>query len=265
MNVPESILPTKLGLIRVSHPEGAFVPTEASRIALEAIATHQELLHGKGIDWGSGSGCLTIAAAKVPTVCEVTGLELTEVGVAAARANADLNEVATKVTFIHADSFSPVSEVDRENISNLVGHTDFLIANPPSSEGDGFDFYRRVLREAREFLVDGAPVLITTSIQYGTKRVEGLVQECPGFSYEGILASTDWVPFDLDRPDLLHCLELYAQEEDRGGLKYEFGGIEGDSLGTTDARTSLAEYQRSRRRPLSKWLTYLFVCQHSSN
>lgn len=265
MNVPESILQTKLGVIRVRHPEGAFVSTEASRIALVAIGTHQGLLHGKGIDWGSGSGCLTIAAAKVPSVREVTGLELSEAGVAAARANADLNKVATKVTFIHADSFTPVSEVDRENISNLVGHTDFFIANPPSSEGDGFDFYRRVLREAREFLVDGAPGFITTSVQYGTKRVEGLVQDCPGFSYEGVLASTDWVPFDLDRPDLLHCLELYAQEEDRGGLKYEFGGIEVDTLEPTDARTSLAEYEQSRRRPLSKWLTYLFVSQRSPN
>jgi hypothetical protein len=263
MNAPETILPTKLGVIRVRHPEGAFIPTEASRIALVAIETHQELLHGVGIDWGSGSGCLTIAAARVSAVRAMTGLELSEAGVVAARANADVNEAATKVTFINSDSFSPLAEKDGQKVTNLIGQTNFLIANPPSSEGDGFDFYRRVLRESTEFLVNDAPVFITTSIQYGTRRVEGLVQECPGFSYEGILASTDWVPFDLDRPDLMHCLELYAQEEIRGGLIYEFGGIEGMSLEPTDARSSLEEYQKSRRRPLTKWLTYLFVRRHS--
>ncbi|MDP6823564.1 MAG: methyltransferase [Dehalococcoidia bacterium] len=250
---------TRLGPIRVRHPEGTFAPSEASRIALEAIGTHQELLHGNGIDWGSGSGCLAIATARVPAVREVTGLELSEVGVTAARANAVVNDVSENTRFMAADSFAPASDDDATALNSLLGNTDFLIANPPSSEGDGFDYYRRVLREAGEFLVDGAPVFITTSIQYGTKRVEGLAEECPGFSYDGILASTDWVPFDLDRPDLMHCLELYAREEERGGPKYEFGGIEGGVTGMTDARTALAEFQRSRRRPLTKWLTYLFV------
>ncbi len=258
-NTPETVLPTRLGPIRVRHPEGTFVPSEASRIALVAIGTHQELLHGNGIDWGSGSGCLAIATSKVPAVRKVTGLELSDVGVTAARANALVNDVSEKTRFIAANSFAPASDDDAKTLDSLRGHTDFLIANPPSSEGDGFEFYRRVLREAGEFLVDGAPVFMTTSIQYGTKRVEGLARECPGFSYEGILASTDWVPFDLDRPDLMHCLELYAQVEDRGGPEYEFGGIEGGVTGMTDARTALAEFQRSRRRPLTKWLTYLFV------
>src|SRR5262249_15461413 len=140
-----------------------------------------------------------------------------------ARENAALNGIENKVAFIHADSYSPYSPADCLTLAGLTGLVNFVLANPPSSEGDdGFEYRRIVLRGARSYLVPGGVVLLSVSYQYGRARIERLCHEVAGFAHGGVLASTAWVPFDLERPDLLHCLHLYAEEEDRGGLDYTF-------------------------------------------
>ena len=77
--------------IRIHHPEGAFVPTPASRVALRAIGRHADRFRGRGLEWGSGSGILSIAAARISGVEKVLGLELDPRGVAAAAENARRN------------------------------------------------------------------------------------------------------------------------------------------------------------------------------
>src|SRR3977135_1513131 len=80
-----------MGEIRIAHPAGTFAITPASLISLEGIANNQELLGGVGLDWGSGAGCLAIAAARVPAVQRVIGLELSTANVTVARQNATTN------------------------------------------------------------------------------------------------------------------------------------------------------------------------------
>jgi len=74
----------------------------------------------------------------------------------------------------------------------------------------------------------------------------------------GVLASTDWAPFDLGRADLLDCLRQYAVEETRGGLAYAFSppGAREDAM--IDARAVLARFDRTGESPLMKWQTHLF-------
>jgi len=108
--------------------------------------------------------------------------------------------------------------------------------------------------------VRGGVVLLSISYQYGRQRVEGLSHQIAGFSYGGLLASTDWVPFDLERPDLLHCLELYAEEERRGGSKYVFLHPEVPNL-CMDAQAAVAHFRRTGLSPLTKWQTHLFSYQ----
>jgi SAM-dependent methyltransferase len=246
--------------LSIRHPPGTFALTHASLISLQAIGQHQELLKGHGLDWGSGSGCLAIAAAKIPAVQSVTGLEISEANVLVARDNAIRNGVQAKVTFLMSDSYSP--KEDRAILDRLAGKVGFILANPPSSEGDdGFGFRRIVLRGATRFLVPGGVVFLSVSFQYGISRVERLCQEAPGFMYEGVLSSTDWVPFDLGRPDLLHCLHLYAQEERRGGMSYSFRHPDESHQESISAQAALAHYQKTGRSPLSKWQTHLFAFQ----
>lgn len=248
-----------LGELRFLHPAGTFALTPASLVSLQAIVDHQRLLSGRGIDWGCGTGCLAIAAARIEGVQTVIGLDLIAVNVETARENARLNGVEDKATFALSDSYAPVAADDRIRLESLAGKIDFIVANPPSSEGDdGFGFRRIVLDGARAVLKHDGIVFLSISFQYGPERVSRLAGEAPGFVHEGVLASTDWVPFDLGRPDLLHCLELYAEEEKRGGLAYVFPDPRAEFPATIDARAALEYFRQTGRSPLTKWQTHLF-------
>lgn len=247
-----------LGELRIQHPPGTFALTPASHIALEAIGDHQRLLAGNGIDWGTGTGCLAIVAAKIGAVRRVVGLDISVQNVESARRNAALNGAAEKTAFFVADSYVPTSEPGRQALQSLRGCTDFILANPPSSDGDdGFSFRRLVLDGARQFLTPGGLIFLNISYQYGQARIDQLSRQFAGLQHNGVLASTDWVPFDLLRPDLLDCLVAYAAEEARGGASYAFidPGVPGRSM---DARTALAGFQRTGLSPLTRWQTHLF-------
>jgi len=246
--------------LRIEQPAGTFAATPASLVSLKAIGTHQQLLSGTGLDWGSGTGILSIAAASIEAVTKVYGLEIIPANVAIARRNARANGVENKTAFFYSDSFLPYEETDRDIVASLKGVVDFVIANPPASDGDdGFDFRRRVLRESREFLSSGGVVFLNISSQYGGQRIENLTADAPGFDHGGVLATTDCVPFDLKRADLLECLHDYVNEERRGGLQYEFV-VPGDKPNNlVSAQAALAFFQRTGESPLTKWQTRLML------
>ncbi len=247
-----------LGEFRLMHPPGTTPVTPASKISIEAIGAHGDLLEGTGIDWGSGGGCLSIMAARTPGVTRVVGLEIDETNVSIARRNARLNGVEDKVTVMRSDSYTPFAEGDRRTLDAVKGRADFLIANPDASDDDdGFGYRRAVLRGAREYLRNGGRVFLSISYQYGQTRIKGLEEDVPGFYHEGVLARSECVPFDLGRSDLLNCLKVYAREESTGGLEYAFCNPLRPSQ-TMNARASLAFYERTGKCPLSQWQTHLF-------
>src|SRR2546428_4309191 len=169
-----------LGEIHIFHPPRTFALTPASRITIQAIGNCQHLLVGNGIDWGSGTGCLAITAAKIEKVKRVIGLEIAALNVEVARQNAILNGVEGKVKFFVSHSYMPLAEADRKSLETLVGQTNFVLANPPSSEGDdGFEYRRLVLWGARQYLATGGVVFLSISYQYGQQRVERLSNQLP--------------------------------------------------------------------------------------
>lgn len=239
------------------HPQGTFALSPASRTLINAIAGNSSLLHGVGIDWGSGVGCLAIIAARLKGVHTVYGLEISESDIKAALENARFNHVLDKVRFMRSDSYSPYLEADRIVLNSLNKGVDFILSNPPSSEGDdGFGFRREVLRGGRRFLKKGGKVFLNISFQYGESRIEHLTKEVEGYLYKGLLHSTDWVPFDLNRAHLLYCLETYCDEEAKGGMEYTFKGF--DSAEYINARTAYEYYRKTGLSPLTKWQTHLF-------
>ncbi len=246
--------------IRIRHPRGAFVPTPASRIALEAIGAHADRFRGRGLDWGSGSGLLAIAAARLAGVEEVLGLELDPRGVAAATENARRNGAADKVRFVESDSFDPLSAAGRRALAGFRGSTDFMIANPPSSSpvGDGFEMRRVVVQGASRYLRPGGLLLLSVSSQYGERRVDGLLRTASGFRHDGVAATTDLVPFDMERPDLRRDVRTYAREEERGGLPYAFRDPDNPERQMT-AVEAWERYRKSGESPLSRWQSHLFM------
>ena len=101
--------------------------TPASLISLRTIGKFQGLLRGIGLDCGSGTGCLAIAAARVPTVERVLGLEISPANVAIARENAVTNGVSGRVDFILSDSYAPISPADRAALDQLAGRVHFVL------------------------------------------------------------------------------------------------------------------------------------------
>lgn len=246
--------------IRIHHPEGAFIPTPASRVALCAIGSHADRIRGRGLDWGSGAGLLAIGAARIGAVEEVLGLELDPRNVAAARENARWNGVEEKVRFLESDSYRPVSPAERRALEQLRGAADFMVANPPSSSPveDGFGYRRVVVRGAPTYLRSGGILFLSVSIQYGRERIRGLLRETPGFCHERVAATSDWVPFDMERPDLLEDVLTYAREEERGGLTYAFRHPHDPEQPMT-AVEAWNHYRETRESPLSQWQSHLLV------
>jgi SAM-dependent methyltransferase len=212
-----------LGALTVEHPAGTFPPSPATRATLLAIAKSGQHLEGIGFDWGCGVGVLAVAAARLPGVRRVIGLDISPANVEASRQNAVRNGVETRTRFYVSDSFQPATDEGRRTVRRLVGRGDFLVANPPASPtGDGFDFRRRVLADARAFLRAGAVVLLQALSAYGSRRMRDLVTDPGGYAYEGIAHRTSLVPLDLDRRQMREQMTTYARAESVGALPYEF-------------------------------------------
>jgi SAM-dependent methyltransferase len=248
-----------LGNIVIFHPAGAEACSPAARAIVSALARNREIFSGEGIDWGSGYGAQAIAAAKTAKVTRVTGLEVRADKVELARENARTNKVEKKVSFLVSDSFAPAEEKDRKTLEKLRGRAGFVLANPPASrEDDGFEFRRSVLRGARDFLAPRGLLVLSVAYEFGPERVDQLVAESPGFLPAGILASTNWVPFDLKQPEMLQRLTLYAQTERNGGLLYTFPNPQNPEESNVSAQEALAHFEQTGESPWTKHITLLF-------
>jgi hypothetical protein len=268
-NVPtvaRSVLEAKvtegLGEIELFHPAGteAFPPPVLNLIT--ALARNQEAFRGTGLDWGSGYGAQSIVAARLKEVARVIGLESKADKVTLARENAEINNVGKKVSFFVADSFLPSAEADRAALEKLRGGVQFILANPPAStDDDGFEFRRAVFRGARDFLAAKGLLVLNVAYEFGPERMDQLLSESPGFAPAGILASTNWVPFDVKQPEMLQRLTLYAQTEHNGGMTYTFPDPDHPEKDNISAVEALARFERSGQRPWTKWLALVFRFQ----
>ncbi|MFQ6045611.1 MAG: methyltransferase [Gemmatimonadales bacterium] len=251
-----------LAPITVRHPRGTYPLTPASRICLEGISRNPHLFHGIGLDWGCGTGCLAIAAAKLAHVRWVIALDVLEQNVAVARENARLNRVTHRVTTLRADSFLPLTGTGRAVLDEIRGELDFVIANPPASEGDdGFSFRRLIVRDALEYLKEGGSVFLQVSFQYGPERIHSLCTEPSDgrYRHDGVVATTPWVPFDLDRADLGEQVEDYVETERSGGVPYTFGDPRARGEHLISAETALKLRRESGLSPLSRWQFHRFT------
>ena len=260
VTVIDAALTGGLGTLEILEPGDTWGITPASRIALRGIAASQDHLAGLGLDWGCGTGCLALLAARIPQVTRVFALDVSLRSVHITRQNARRNDLSPKILAMHANSFDPFNRLDREQLEAVHGQVSFVLANPPSTDDDdGFGYRRLVLAGARRVLQAGGKVLLCISSQYGRGRIAALEEDVPGFRHQGVLASTDPVAFDLTRPELLQCLQHYAQEEQRGGYGYEF--ITPDGRPAESAATALARYEAHGHHPLSRWQVHLFTWQ----
>jgi ribosomal protein L11 methyltransferase len=134
------------------------------------------------IDVGTGSGVLSIAAAKLGA-SKVLAADLDEVAVNAARINVKLNKVQDKVT------------VEQKNLLANVGETpDLIVANILA------EVIVRMTDDAFELLKPGG-ILITSGIIEGKKEEVKRSLSSSGFTLEEITEMEDWVAIVAKKPE----------------------------------------------------------------
>lgn len=149
--------------------ERALIPRpETEMLADIVVKTAEE--GNKILDLCTGSGCIAVAIAKAREDLVVTASDISEDAIALARTNAKLNTV--DVNFVVSDLFSKVR-----------GRFDVIVCNPPyikSGEipnlqrevrdhepkialdggADGLDFYRRIAKDIKSYLVKGGMLIM---------------------------------------------------------------------------------------------------------
>jgi ubiquinone/menaquinone biosynthesis C-methylase UbiE len=113
-----------------------------------AIAETWGTTEGKVLDIGTATGSLAIEFAKAIPGVEVVGLDLSDVALELAKANARENGVSSRVSFEAGDAEDMPFEDDSFD-AVISGNTLHLIENPVRM----FDEIRRVLRPQGRFVI----------------------------------------------------------------------------------------------------------------
>ena len=136
------------------------------------------------LDFGTGTGCIAIAiAAKCPGA-NIVALDISPEALALAKTNAEKNQVADRIEFVHGDGFAAVGS---------ARSFDLIASNPPyiaSAEietlqpevrdfdprgaldggPDGLDFYRMLAKQAKPFLKPEGKVML----EFGDGQAEDI-------------------------------------------------------------------------------------------
>lgn len=110
-------------------------------------------LHGKILDMGCGSGVLAVVAAKqTPQITHLTLCDVSAAALMASQTTLEINEVKGNV--IASDVFS-----------NIHGHFDFIIANPPFHDGlrTQFTVAESLIKQAINHLHIGGKLFIVAN------------------------------------------------------------------------------------------------------
>lgn len=133
------------------------------------------------VDIGTGSGCIAVALAKALPAASLYATDLSPSALEIARRNAVRHGVAARMGFVAGDLFEPLKGLELERKVAAV------VSNPPyiperdlaglqpevglyeprlalAGGADGLEVYRRLLREAKEFLLPGGKLLMEVGL-----------------------------------------------------------------------------------------------------
>lgn len=162
--------------------EGVLIPRNDTETLVEAVLEKQEKLKTL-LDIGTGSGCIPIALGKYGQFENLLAVDVSTTALTYAKRNAEHNGV--EVTFYESDLFTGLPE-------RWKGHLDAVVSNPPyirreeipklmrevrefepwsalDGGADGLDFYRRIIKESREWLKPGGWLFFEIGYEQGTE------------------------------------------------------------------------------------------------
>jgi release factor glutamine methyltransferase len=155
----------------------ALIPRPETELLAEAGWNFLSTLNPQpstALDFGTGTGCLAVTLAVKCPAAQVSAVDISPDALALARQNAARHLVESRLQFFAGDGFTPLPSGAR---------FDLIISNPPyipaveidtlepevrdhdprialDGGADGLDFYRRLAREAGDFLKPGGRLML---------------------------------------------------------------------------------------------------------
>ncbi len=164
--------------------KNALVPRPETELLAEAGWKFLGEREAIALDFGTGTGCISIAlAAKCPNT-KIFALDISADVIALAKQNAEKNNVAGKIEFVHGDGYIALPKNSQ---------FDLLISNPPyistaeietlqpevknfdprsalDGGADGLDFYRMFATQAKPFLKPDGKIML----EFGDGQAEAI-------------------------------------------------------------------------------------------
>ena len=172
---------------------------ETELLAERAIAALNARPSPAALDMCCGSGCLAVSMALAVPAADVHAADLSEGALTVTALNADL--LHANVTLHQGDLFSSIPE----------GMCfDVIVSNPPyipaadclelqeevlrepmmalDGGADGYDFYRRITKNAPRFLKEGGVLLM----EVGFDQAQGVMELCRAAGFRNVVAHEDY-------------------------------------------------------------------------
>ena len=165
--------------------ERVLIPRPDSEILVEAVIAREKYYEtAKGMDVGTGSGCIAVSVAHYLPTTAVLAVDFSADALDVARRNAGINGVTGRVLFDDVDIFSHAFDI---TLSNKL---DFIMSNPPyiptadiqylqpnvkdyepisalDGGDDGLKFYRRLAEVAPNLLADYGRIYLEIGYNQG--------------------------------------------------------------------------------------------------
>jgi len=194
------------------------IPRPDTETAVETLLTVLPR-YAAVLDIGTGSGAIAITVAAERPDARVTGTDISPAAIEIAEENARRLGVKSRVSFLLCDLFPNGSFRFDALISNppYVGDTDDLPPNVVKYEPalalfagpDGLNLIRRILAQAKDRLVPGAPIVI----EIGDTQGDAVKQLACEDGYEKVEILKDL----SGRDRVLRCLAPLAAQKGRSG------------------------------------------------
>ena len=191
---------TEFYSLPIAVSRDVLIPRPETELLVEkAVELGRRFPRPRVLDVGTGSGAIAIALAHELPEAIVTATEISQAALELARSNAQRNQVAGHIRFLHGDLLGPVAgeafelvvsnppyvpERDRNSLSAEV--RDFEPARALFAGEDGLAIYRRLIPAAIGALVSGGFVVL--EIGYGQQ------QDLAALLAESGFAGIDFVP-----------------------------------------------------------------------